>query len=316
MFIRRILKIRALPHLKAPGLLGAIQGGIYGKPKSYFSQYGTATADFGGNFQDSKSWATLNNWDSFVGYIAGLEKVPSHQVEPIYTCLVKHIQTQGVPTVRNALLDEGSKFSGNMGGLLDQMSKFHETTTHWAQILSVAGSLQIINDDLIKHMSVKIDEWIQDSVKLKHHSSAGSLLIVLANLYVHTKDVTYKSHLLNIIQRDRHFYNPNLKVIAVSALTLSFDNPDETQSNLLRDIIDSLVQSIQSCSIREYIEILHIETEAFVNSKGSQRRKPPLFTLEKKFYDLSGDVNTLEQVVQLVKCFGHLEHQSDKLWEI
>jgi hypothetical protein len=80
MLLTRILKNRALSLFKPPSINPAIQAKIYHKPKSYFSQYGTSTADFGGNFQDSKSWATLNNWDSFQKYIAGLEQVPSNQV--------------------------------------------------------------------------------------------------------------------------------------------------------------------------------------------------------------------------------------------
>jgi len=73
---------------------------------------------------------------------------------------------------------------------------------------------------------------------------------------------------------------------------------------------------VQSCSIKEYIEVLQIESEAYVNSKSAKRRSPPLFTLEKKFYDLSGDITTPEQLVTIVKCFGYLEHKSDTLWEI
>jgi hypothetical protein len=80
MLLTRILKNRALSLFKPLSINPAIQAKIYYKPKSYFSQYGTSTADFGGNFQDSKSWATLNNWDSFQKYIAGLEEVPSNQV--------------------------------------------------------------------------------------------------------------------------------------------------------------------------------------------------------------------------------------------
>ena len=73
-------------------------------------------------------------------------------------------------------------------------------------------------------------------------------------------------------------------VFFFSVKNLRLDGQDETQINLLRELIDGLVGSVQNCGIKEYVNILHIEAEAFVNSKSTTRRKPPLFTLEKKYF--------------------------------
>ena len=69
-----------------------------------------------------------------------------------------------------------------MTGVLSSMVKFSNHTSGWATVLSVMNSIQVRDPESLKHIQVKIDEWMPNAEKLKNHSSAGSLLIVLSNL--------------------------------------------------------------------------------------------------------------------------------------
>jgi len=58
-----------------------------------------------------------------------------------------------------------------------------------------------------------------------------------------------------------------------------------------------------------------MEANASSNST-EERRKAPLFLLEKKLYDLLSDVIVPENLIRIIQAFSQLQHQSDSMWEL
>ncbi len=104
-----------------------------------------------------------------------------------------------------------------------------------------------------------------------------------------------------------------MAISALSRCAASFENNNYLEE--LKELIDDLPQHVQHTDLEEYLIILDYEANSDVFGD-ENRRKAPVFILEKKFYDIASELNRPDELVSVIASFSKLNHQSDKLWEL
>lgn len=263
--------------------------------------------------QDSKY--ALENWENYEKIIKDYAKLPNHMYLPTLEHLKTHIQDRGVTFIRDRFRND-EKFFQMLCGFLENMVKFNKTTPMMANILTIMHALEIGRTEFVDEMERNLEKIMQDRESLVKYNDASSQMQCLGYISILKDDESYCALLLGFIKEEKKFFNIPTKITAIESqvkLNQCFEDPKIGE--LQTQIQDELPQQVQHSDLWEYLTILAFESR-LEELNDEKHRKPPVFILEKKFYDIASELNTPQDLVSVIECFAKLNHQSDKLWEL